>query len=283
GKVTADRYIDNPSSTEVQGNSVNIDLSDVLMGPYYAPKPGKTVFISLWGSKIEGCFVEIVVQNAPSSGQLDMSSLVPKLLELGIGSQLVELPPQSTSQPKVFSQDYTYIDPAQVKHPSTWYMTRNLFVVDSTIANILSNAPNSEARARITMQNDRKVLVVIKKETASAWKQAYSFNPSCQSAEAQLKQRQLADQPLLGAFESYSGTDNQKAALDWLQQQIKPMTLAQFGHSWRGEPLSAPNKPIRLVDTTKFYKGTRQQKAALDWLQSKIPEDILKEFVQKWL
>jgi hypothetical protein len=273
GKVAADRF----------GVGSSINLADMIGGTFSHPVPGRAVYISLWGSKLEGCFVEMVVQSAPNSDTLDTDTISPKLLELGIGSQLIELPPQSSAQPKILNQNYKYYG-ADLKreYTGTWYMTRNAFVVDSKIATILSNAAGNEVRARLTLLDGRKILIPISKETVNSWKQAYSFNPACQSAESIAKQRQLSDQPLVGAFENYSGSAPQNEALDWLERKLDSKTFAQFGNQWRGTPLSSRGKPVRLVDAGKFYKKTRQQKAAVEWLQKKLPEDVLKEFVQKW-
>jgi hypothetical protein len=273
GKVAADRHGINAGG-----------IVELMFGPFSNPYPGRMAFISLWGSKLEGCFVEMIVQYAPP-GEVDLKDLTPTTLEMGIGSQLVELPAQSNLEPKLLKQDYTYSrsDGTVLRNYSnTWYMTRNVFTVDSGIANILSNAPNAEVRARLTMRSGQKMLIPIRKETVSSWKEAYSYNPACQSAESIAKQRQLSDQPLVGAFENYSGSATQIAALDWLERKLDPKTFAQFGNQWRGLPLATRGKPVRLVDAGKYYKKTRQQKAAVEWLQKKLPQDVLKEFVQKW-
>lgn len=173
GKVTADRHI------------VGNDLDGSIFGRSRKPAPGRSAFISLWGSKIEGCFVEMIIQHAPAQGRVDPTAIVPTLLELGIGSQLVELPPQSASQPKVFSQDYSYTSFFGNKTTSgTWYMTRNIFVVDSGIASLLAQAPIKETRARLTLSNGNKVLIPINKKTVSSWKTAYSYNPACKDPNA---------------------------------------------------------------------------------------------------
>lgn len=168
GKVTADRHI------------MGSDLDGSIFGRSSRPAPGRSAFISLWGSKIEGCFVEMIIQHAPAEGRADPTAIVPTLLELGIGSQLIELPPQSAAQPKIFSQDYSYTSFFGKNTTSgTWYMTRNIFVVDSGIASILSQAPIKETRARLTLSNGNKILIPIDKKTVSSWKTAYSYNPSC--------------------------------------------------------------------------------------------------------
>lgn len=173
GKVTADRHI------------FGKDLDGSIFGRSSRPAPGRSAFISLWGSKIEGCFVEMIIQHAPAEGKADPTAIVPKLLEVGIGSQLVELPPQSEAQPKIFSQDYSYTSFfGKNKTSGTWYMTRNIFLVDAGIAKILSQAPDKDTRARLTLSNGNKVLIPIHKKTVKSWKTAYSYNPACKSPDA---------------------------------------------------------------------------------------------------
>ncbi|MFM2060445.1 MAG: hypothetical protein RLZZ507_115 [Cyanobacteriota bacterium] len=152
-----------------------------LFGPFQGPQYGRLVFVSLWGSKIEGCFVEMIIQYSPSDGQANANEIVPKLLEVGIGSQAIALPPQANTQ-KSFSQGYSYeIEREKRKYivNSTWYMTRNTFALDSNIASILSNAPVKQTRARLTLANGETMIIPIGEGTVKKWKEAYSFNPYC--------------------------------------------------------------------------------------------------------
>jgi hypothetical protein len=273
GKVAADRH----------GVGASINLADMIGGTYSHPVPGRSVYISLWGSKIEGCFVEMVVQVAPNSNTLDMNTIVPKLLEIGIGGQLLELPPQSATQPKVLSQNYKYYGAdLKTEYTGTWYMTRNVFVVDSTIAKILTSAPVADARARLTLLDGQKVLIPIKKETVSSWKTAYAFNPACLPPEKLAVQQALGQKPLLKAFEGYSGKPQQVAALDWLQKQVSPNVLQEFAKLWRGVEAKTAKEPFRLVNAAKSYKKFRKQEDALDWLQKNLSKEVLDGFLQKW-
>jgi hypothetical protein len=275
GKVTADR------SSEGGGKM----LSELLFGPYESPTQGKTVVISLWGSKLEGCFLEMVVQHVPMGDRIDAESIFPKLLEMGIGSQLIELPPQSNVKPKVFSQEYSYTVGSEATKRSisgTWYMSRTLFLVDAGIADILRNAPPGEVRVRLTMQNGSKILVPIKKETVASWKQAYSFNPTCQNPEIAARQRELANKPLLKAFSEYTGTPAQDAAFNWLEKQIQPATLLEFAKRWRGGAAPGKNQSIRLVSAGKFYKHLPNQEEALEWLQGQLTPTASALFAKKW-
>ena len=52
GRIVIDRY--------------GIDESDApIKQPFSRTKPGKLVFASLWGSNLDGCYVETIVQAAP--------------------------------------------------------------------------------------------------------------------------------------------------------------------------------------------------------------------------
>jgi hypothetical protein len=188
GKVVADRFSKQAAAGAIYD----------LFGS--SPYPEDQFLISLWGSKIEGCFVEMIVQFAPPGGEVDISAMVPKLLELGLGTQAVQLPPQTTVEPKLFKQDYSYNSSSggiTRTYNSTWYMSRNLFVIDSQIADLLRNAPPAEARARLTFVNGETKLFPIKKETVAGWKSAYGFNPTCRSTSAQAPAPYFAQQPLL--------------------------------------------------------------------------------------
>jgi hypothetical protein len=280
GKVTADRHGSSPS---VPG--VTPTIVDLIGGTFTNPIPGRSAFISLWGSKIEGCFVEMIIQVAPTSNTIDAESIVPKLLELGVGSQLLELPPQSTVQPKILSQNYQYsnlVGGVRQVFSATWYMTRNVFVVDSTIAKILSNAPAADARARLTFLNGQKVLIPIKKETVSSWKTAYAFNPSCLPPDKLAQQQALGQKPLLKAFAGFSGTTQQVAALNWLQDQVPPNILKEFVTRWRGGSTQVAKDSFRLVNAAKSYKKFRKQEDALTWLQQNLSKEVLDGFLKKW-
>jgi hypothetical protein len=273
GKVTADRH----------GTGATINLWDSISGTFSYPVPGRSVYISLWGSKLEGCFAEIVLQSASNTNSLEENALIPKLLEIGIGSQLLELPPQAGSQPKVLNQNYIYYG-ADLKTPSNgiWYMTRNTFVVDASIANILRSAPATEARARLTLADGQKVLIPISKATVASWKDAYGFNPTCQNPTVAARQQQLANKPLLKAFSEYTGTPAQDAAFDWLEKQIQPATLLEFAKRWRGGVASGKSQSIRLVSAGKFYKHLPSQEEALEWLQGQLTPTASALFAKKW-
>ncbi len=169
GKVVVDRH--------------GIGPTVLFQGPFSQPYPGRAVFVSLWGSKIEGCFLETIVQLAPPNGEANLEALVPTLLELGVGGQIVQLSPQPSAKPKGGTQNYTYTvtdnNGKESTVSSTWYMTRTIFGIDSKVANILRDAPAKEVRARITFGNNQSTIIPIGVGTVSNWKEAYSFNPKC--------------------------------------------------------------------------------------------------------
>ena len=174
GKVTAGRH----------GKSKAIQVSEIFGGRQ--PYPGEQYFISLWGSKIEGCFVEMIVQDAPADGQVKVEKIVPKQLELGIGGQLIQLPAQLSDATKMLSADYTYtryVSGANREYSSTWYMTRNIFVIDGQILGLLRNAPDGEVKARLTFADNSTQLLKISQQTVKSWDAAFGFNPTCESPD----------------------------------------------------------------------------------------------------
>jgi len=151
-----------------------------MYGPFKSPQFGKFVFVSLWGSKIEGCFVEMVIQYAPKNG-LDVKNIAPVLFEIGVGDQTIALKPKKGYH-KAFTQDYSY----QVQQNggtynvnSTWFMTRNIFKIDSHVASLLSDAPIKEVNTRLTLSDGETIILPIGQGTVKQWKEVYSFNPKC--------------------------------------------------------------------------------------------------------
>ncbi len=159
-----------------------IDKSDgsfLFKQPFSGIQPGKSVFVSLWGSKIEGCFVEMIVQVAPKKS-IKPEDIAPKLLELGINGQIVQLTPQSDSI-QVSSYNYQYEQQngeRRIKKSDTWHMARQIFAVDADTANILSNAPDQELKMRINFAKN-SLIIPVGQDTVYYWRDAYSFNPTC--------------------------------------------------------------------------------------------------------
>jgi len=150
-----------------------------------SPRPGRTVYISGWGSKIEGCFAELIIQYAPKDN-FDPSGIAPTVIEIGAGDKIVRLLPQNRPA-KIWTTNYTYEESTfdgtrtvSVTKNGTWYMGRQLFIVDAEQAEILSQTPNKKTNARITFNNGNTLIFPIGAGTVSRWKQAYGFNPTCQ-------------------------------------------------------------------------------------------------------
>ena len=189
GRVVIDRHGVDPSRLIRNDNLVGAVLGRLIRAPFSGPMPDRIVYISLWGSNSRGCFAELITHYATVYGEndeADTQAIVPKQLELGVNGQIVELSPQSGTAEKRFSQNYTYTtyeNGTELEHSGTWYMARNLFRIDSSIASILSSAPPKEVRARITLTNDESIVLPIGEKTVKRWKDAYSFNPHCKSVD----------------------------------------------------------------------------------------------------
>jgi len=87
---------------------------------------------------------------------------------------------------------------------------------------------------------------------------------------------------LINVCKSYQNLPNQNRALDWLQGNITPVVLIEFGRQWRGGSSSIPGTVIRLIDVCKYYKGVGNQNPALEWLQGQIPSATIAEFARQW-
>jgi hypothetical protein len=178
GMVILDKHgIDDSKSGSGSLESSLLGALIPFESPFSSPVPGKSVFITLWGSKIEGCFVEAIVQVAPDE-EIVAKSIAPTMLELGVNNQIIQLTPQKNAKPKVGSFAYKYTENKQ-KRDAKWYMARQIFAIDSGTAKLLSNAPAQEIKARLDFGDDDSMIVPIGKGTVQGWKKAYSFNPAC--------------------------------------------------------------------------------------------------------
>ncbi|AFY42381.1 hypothetical protein [Nostoc sp. PCC 7107] len=169
GKVVIDAHGEDP-------------LSSLIKSPFNGPRPGRFVVVSLWGSKIEGCFAKIVVQTAPSNGQAILDEIAPTTIELGIDGQILQLTPVPNSKVRGFSGKYTYTEyenNQNVSYNNTWYMSDTLFAINADAANILRKAPAKEIRARLTFANGDTKVFPIGKGTVRHWQEAYGFNSAC--------------------------------------------------------------------------------------------------------
>jgi hypothetical protein len=218
GTVIIDR---NAVTTSAQG----APLTPNLLGSS-VPEPGLGIAVSVWGSKIEGCFVEVYLQLAPANGRIDQQSLTPTLLEMGVNGQVIQLPARTNATPKFSNKAYTYYGPGMAMYRSIWYGNRTLFSIDATIVNILINAPAVETRARLTLATGETVLIRLDKRIAGGWKEAFAFNPTCRSTRAIQPQPALAASPLVNALNPYRNSPAQHPAVQgWLALVQRPHFL----------------------------------------------------------
>ncbi|OCQ91345.1 hypothetical protein BCD64_25425 [Nostoc sp. MBR 210] len=169
GKVVIDAHGEDP-------------LSSLIKSPFSGPRPGRFVVVSLWGSKIEGCFAKVVVQTAPADGQATLEQIAPTTIELGIDGQILQLTPSPNSKVRGFSGKYTYTEyenNKNVSYSNIWYMSDTLFAINADAANILRKAQPKEVRARLTFANGDTKVFPIGKGTVKHWQEAYGFNSAC--------------------------------------------------------------------------------------------------------
>jgi hypothetical protein len=158
------------------------EASGLLNNPFASPNPGRFVVVSLWGSKIEGCFAQMIVQVAPVNGQADLKQLVPQKIELGIGNQILKLTLNPNTKVKRFYANYTYTkyeNKVETKYSSTWYMTDTTFAVNADAANLLRNAPAKQVRVRLTFADGDTKVFPIGEGTVKKWQETYGFNSAC--------------------------------------------------------------------------------------------------------
>jgi hypothetical protein len=195
GRVVLDRHgIDHSTAGGLVG--------EIIRNPFSHPEPNVWITVSIWGSQVEGCYVALVFQYAPPE-EIDPESIVPTQLEIGLGEQILTLVPQTGVPARYYYGDYSYQDTEggilgyggrTVERSGRLYMGRHVFGVDSTAASLLSNAPEQEARTRITFSNGDSQIVPIGVETVKRWRDAYAFNPYCASAD-QLQAAPTASAP----------------------------------------------------------------------------------------
>ena len=161
----------------------------IISNPFGSILPGTTIFISLWGVTLTGdrppgCYVEYFVQHAPLNGQANLDAMVPKSLEIRIGSRVIELEPfrDATKTRRAFNYEYIVTDydtNRRYRYESTWYMTRNLFRLTSSDVRMLLNAPEGEVRTRLTIANSERIIVPIGGGTVAKWKESFKLDPNC--------------------------------------------------------------------------------------------------------
>jgi hypothetical protein len=160
-----------------------------VVSPFGSPYPGRVIFVSLWGVTLTGdrppgCYVEYFVQYAPTDGIANLNALVPKGLEIQVGTRIIELEPfrDATKTKRAFRYTYTYTDyETNIKYTNQniWYMARNLFRLDSSQVRILMSAPEGEVRTRLKFSDDSRTIVPIGGGTVEKWKESYKLDPTC--------------------------------------------------------------------------------------------------------
>ncbi len=146
--------------------------------PFSRTKPGKFVFVSLWGSNFDGCYVETVVQIAPKN-DIKAEATLPTLLEFSVGGRVFRLPVKETN-PKIVTYRYNYLDEDNTPQQALWYANSRIFPVDSDQANGLMNAPIKDVEARMHFGENKSIPFTIGADTVERWQDIYTFNSSCE-------------------------------------------------------------------------------------------------------
>jgi len=84
---------------------------------------------------------------------------------------------------------------------------------------------------------------------------------------------------LIDVAKYYAGTEEQDAALKFLQSKLSDVVLSTFATTYRN---TSKPEPIELVNAVKYYKGLTPQLAAFTYLQTVIPLAVLVEFATLW-
>ncbi len=165
GRIVIDRY--------------GIDESGAaIKQPFSRIKPGKVVLASIWGSNLDGCYVETVVQVAPKTN-IPPQATLPTLLEIAVGDRILELIPRE-GNPKIISYRYNYLDGENSQRQSIWHMNHRIFDLDSQQASRLINAPIENLKARMHFGDTKSISFEIDANTVQRWQDIFYFNSSCQ-------------------------------------------------------------------------------------------------------
>jgi len=85
---------------------------------------------------------------------------------------------------------------------------------------------------------------------------------------------------LIDVAKYYTGTDEQKKALEFLQSKILEKSLTEFACKYRGSAIDT--SPITLVNAVTYYKATAAQTSAFSYLQGLIDNATLSQFETLW-
>jgi hypothetical protein len=180
GKVTIDRHGEDNTD---QGGLVGLFN---IRSPFAGPMPGRMTIVTFWSSKEEGCSVKASIHDAPKSAISNVKGLVPVKMEVGIGSQVIKLTPIAKSVPKYASTRYNYSvtsGSSTVQRSSTLYFSENTFAINGKVADFLRNAPQGEAKVRITLASGDTKIFKIGDKNVARWKDTFSYNPNCNPAK----------------------------------------------------------------------------------------------------
>lgn len=164
-----------------------LDDSPLLKDPFSAPRPGRAVLVSSWGSRDNLCAVELIIQVAttPESAP-DASLIVPTRIEAFINGERITLDAAENSPgaDRSFANSYTYTvwdseREVYVEYPGVWVMARHLFQVNADQARMLSNAPAETIPIRVTLRNRSPITIPIGRGTVERWPSVFGYNPSC--------------------------------------------------------------------------------------------------------
>jgi hypothetical protein len=180
GKLVIDRHGEDNSTEENTGVLAGLFNALTVRAPFAGPNPGRTTIVTLWGSKEEGCFVKAFVHNAPKGNSTSAANMVPKRMEVGIGSQVIKLSPVAKSEPRMADGTYTYtVNDVQKNAPYSF--TENTFAVNAKVADLLRNAPVGDAKVRLTFANGESKIFSIGKKNVAQWRDSYGYNSTCQA------------------------------------------------------------------------------------------------------
>ncbi|MCC0178780.1 hypothetical protein I4641_17555 [Waterburya agarophytonicola K14] len=163
GRIVIDRF------------GIDESLSPIKQ-PFSRTKPGKLVFASIWGSNLDGCYVETIVQAAPKN-DINPEETLPTLLEIGVGNRIVKLTPRVTN-PEIISYRYSYLGDDNSQQESIWHMNHRIFDIDADVASKLISAPVENVKARMHF-GSKTVPFEIGVDTVERWQDIFSFNSTC--------------------------------------------------------------------------------------------------------
>ena len=168
GRVVIDRYGKDESGS-------------VVDRPFSSTKPGKFVFVSMWGSNLDGCQLETIVQIAPKRA-IDPRLTLPTMVEFIVNGERFQLP-HKASNPKIISYKYNYLNGSNGQEQALWHMNHRIFPIDSSQAAKLSAAPIENIDARMHFGDSKSIPFNIGKDTVERWQDIYSFNSDCRYIE----------------------------------------------------------------------------------------------------